>query len=359
MPRVLAALLLFTTACATAPPPPLHDYRIIAYVRGRADIPRIGAEKLTHINYAFGYVSREGEAYIRDDAPAHLAQLNALKSKNPALKILLSIGGWGADHFSDAALTAESREKFARSVTALVERHALDGADIDWEYPGQPGPGIGHRPEDRRNFTLMLAALRQHLGDRLLTIASSGGESYFANTEMETLHRYLNFINVMTYDFAGSWSELTGHHTPLYRSAFSPDRPAAADFIDRHLRAGIPREKIVLGVAFYGRSWKGVEAWTQPLNRPYDAYDVDLPYVRITTEHLTSGEFVRMWDESARAPYLWDQTSRRVVSYDDPQSLREKAAYVKKLGLGGVMYWEHSHDPEERLLDVLDQELKP
>ena len=354
--RVLA-VLFFGVACTTAAPPS-RDFRIVAYVRGRTDIARINAEKLTHINYAFGLVNTNGEAFVGDDAGEHLAKLNALKAKNPRLRILLSIGGWGADNFSDAALTDDSRRRFARSVVALVERHALDGADLDWEYPGQAGPGIKFRPEDKQNFTLMLKTLREHLGDRLLTIASAGGRAYFENTEMHEVHRYLDFINVMGYDFAGSWSPLTGHHTPLFRSAKFPERPAAADYIDDHLRAGIPPHKIVLGVAFYGRSWRGVEGWEQPLNRPYEAYDLDLPYSKIVSDYLSSPSFVRGWDEEARASYLWDRQSGRLVTYDDPQSLREKSRYVKRLGLGGIMYWEHSHDPEERLLDVLVDELR-
>ncbi|HET7705281.1 MAG TPA: glycoside hydrolase family 18 protein [Thermoanaerobaculia bacterium] len=358
MKKLAALSLLLLAACATTTTPPDgHDYRIIAYVRGRTDIGRIGAEKLTHINYAFGKVSPEGEVVIEEDAPAHFSQLNALKARNPRLKVLISIGGWGADNFSDAALTDESRQKFARSAVALIDRYALDGVDLDWEYPGQPGPGIKFRPEDKQNFTLLLKTMREHLGSRLLTIASAGGR-YFDHTEMDVLHQYLDFVNVMTYDFAGSWSDVTGHHTPLFRSASTPDRHASVDFIEQHLRAGIPAKKIVLGVAFYGRSWKGAGEASNGFAQPFEAYDVDVPYSRLVSEYLTSPAFERFWDAAARAPYLWDRTGRRFVTYDDPQSLREKARFVRERGLGGVMYWEHSHDPEERLLGVLSTELR-
>src|SRR5688500_4562828 len=99
---------IYTLAFALLLTLPSHasDYKVIAYVfGGRADLSRIGVEKLTHINYAFGLINTNGEAYIRTNAPSHLAQLQALKAKNPKLKLLLSIGGWGADGFSDAALT--------------------------------------------------------------------------------------------------------------------------------------------------------------------------------------------------------------------------------------------------------------
>jgi chitinase len=357
MKRLAALSLALLAACTTtAPAPVTRDYRVIAYVRGRTDIGRIGAGKLTHINYAFGKVSAEGEVVIEPDAPAHFSQLNALKARNPRLKVLISIGGWGADNFSDAALTDESRQKFARSAVALIDRYALDGVDLDWEYPGQPGPGIKFRPEDKENFTLLLKTLREQLGSRLLTIASAGGR-YFEHTEMDRLHQYLDFVNVMTYDFAGSWSDVTGHHTPLFRSAAAPEKPASIDFIEQHLRAGIPPDKIVLGVAFYGRSWKGIADGNNGLNQPYQAYDVDVPYARLVAEYLTSPAFERFWDPSAHAPYLWDRSGGRFVTYDDPQSLLDKARFVKERGLGGMMYWEHSHDPEERLLDVISGEL--
>ena len=362
-PLILALLL---AGCRSFLPEvaPDRKFRIIGYVRGLADIHAINAQKLTHINYAFALVSPEGEMIFREaDAPAHLARLHALKARNPDLKILVSVGGWGADNFSDAALTDASRAKFARSAVEMVKRYSLDGIDLDWEYPGDPGPGIKFRAEDKENFTLLLMAFRQQLDalsdergrrgfDRYtLTIASSAGD-YFKRTEMEKLHRYLDWINVMTYDFAGSWSKTTGHHTQLRRSGAAPPNAAATDdFVLQHLRAGIPPRKIVVGVAFYGRSWKGVTAINNGLYQPFEAYDLDLSYHRIVSEYLPV--FERHWDYGAKAPFLWDPATRRFVTYDDPQSLREKTKFIRYHRLGGAMYWEHSHDPKEVLLDAL------
>lgn len=359
-------LLLLFAGCRSFLPDvaPERKFRIIGYVRGVADIQAVGAKKLTHINYAFAQVSPEGAMVFNNaDAPSHLARLQALKAKNPDLKILVSVGGWGADHFSDAALTEESRAKFARSAVEMLERYSLDGIDLDWEYPGDPGPGIKFRAEDKQNFTLLLKAFREHLDalsdqrgrkgfDRFtLTIASSANR-YFERTEMDRLHRYLDWINVMTYDFAGSWSKTTGHHTPLRRSDAAPPDAAATDtFIMQHLRAGIPPRKIVVGVAFYGRSWRGVVGENNGLYQPFEAYDLDLPYSRIAAEYLPS--FQRHWDYGAKAPFLWDPASRRFVTYDDPRSLREKTKFIRYHRLGGAMYWEHSHDPAEVLLDAL------
>lgn len=369
-----AAMIGCTTVPQRVTPPAAGSAaprRIVAYVFPRAnttDLTWIGAEKLTHINYAFGRVTPEGElTLLQPDAPAFLAQIQSLKAKNPALRIILSVGGWGADHFSDAALTEESRAKFAASAIAMVRRYALDGVDLDWEYPGQPGPGIKFRPEDKQNFTLLLKTMRQHLdalstekkraaSDRyLLTIASSGNRKYFENTEMETLHQYLDFINIMTYDFAGTFSKTTGHHARLYGAA--PGASAYA-FVRQHLDAGIPPRKLVLGVPFYGKGWIGVNRANDGLNQPFERPGSDYSYANIRRQYLGAPGFTRHWDIDARAPFLWNPESGTFISYEDPQSLEEKANFVKEHDLGGMMYWEHTHDPDEILLDTIYRNLR-
>src|SRR5215213_6411855 len=139
--RIVVGLLLLIALGADARQRP---YRIIGYVRPRADFTRVSAEKLTHVNYAFAQVSPEGELYFpREESGTRLIELRkVLKQRNPSIKLLVSVGGWGGDGFSDAALTDASRKKFADSVAAFINRYGLDGIDLDWEYPGQPGPGI-------------------------------------------------------------------------------------------------------------------------------------------------------------------------------------------------------------------------
>jgi chitinase len=365
-----AALLL--AACGTTQPARPPRYRIIAYVRGRADIPRISAQKLTHVNYAFGVVDNTGEVHLKTaDSLRHLRQLEALKTKNPHLKVILSVGGWGADNFSDAALTDASRRRFAASAIRFVTSYDLDGIDLDWEYPGQRGPGIKFRPEDKQNFTLLLKDIRERLdvasdeqhrtgGDRYtLSIASAAGR-YFDHTEMDRLHVYLDWINVMTYDFFGSHSQTTGHHTALYGggSLHGKPLPSAAAFVEQHLAAGIPPEKIVVGIAFYGRGWTGVTADANGLHQPYAGWTVNYSYSTIERSLIGQQGFTRYWDRAAHAPYLWSPSLGVMISYEDPQSVREKARFVKRHRLGGVMYWEHSHDPAEVLLDVLYRNLR-
>lgn len=363
--RLLVFLLLplAALACRTAAP----QYRIIGYVTRRADIAKIGAEKLTHLNYAFALVDTNGELTFKvPSAPEDLMQLVALKAKNPKLKIILSVGGWGADNFSDAVLTDASREKFANSIVDTINAFDLDGIDLDWEYPGQPGPGIKYRAEDKENFTAMLKLLRCRLDELgaekhrtgadhyTISIATSAGH-YFRTTEMERLHVYVDWFNVMSYDFYTESEKVTGHHTSLYaRRAIGPKPlPSTDDFIRQHLAAGIPPSKIVVGAAFYGRGWTGVKSENEGFEQPYEKIVPYLSYAVIEKQYIGQPGFARHWDRAAHAPYLWDGKTRTLISYDDPQSLREKARYVRRHHLGGVMYWEHSQDPAEVLLSVL------
>ncbi|HJT18623.1 MAG TPA: glycoside hydrolase family 18 protein [Thermoanaerobaculia bacterium] len=342
----LSAILL--GACA-------HHYRIVGYVTPRADISRISARELTHINYAFGKVSESGDVILNADAPAKLAQLQALKAENPHLKVILSIGGWGADNFSDAAFNRATRDRFTRSAMTILEEYALDGIDLDWEYPGQPGPGIKYREEDKEDFTLLLKDLRQQLdalsdargrhgADRYsLSIATAGGP-YFQHTEMEKLHKYVDWINIMGYDFAGEWSKTTEHHAPM---------SGAESFVRQHLAAGIPSRKLVLGVPFYGRAWCG----TSGLHEPVEAYAASIPFAVIERQYIGHG-FERHWDRAEHAPYLWSSSEGIFVTYEDVQSLRYKADFVKRNHLGGMMFWEMSDDPDQVLLSVMFNALR-
>ena len=364
---VLIGAAAFSTACSTQLVRPEPRYRIVAYVHRRADIYRIGAEKLTHINYAFGLVNETGEVVIDErNAPAHFSQLQALKARNPRLKIILSIGGWGADNFTEAAFSGTMQRKFAASAIAVMRRYALDGLDLDWEYPGQPGPGIKFREEDKTNFTELLKTLRQQLDalsdarkrsgrDRYtLSIATAGGV-YFQHTEMERLHLYVDWINIMAYDFAGGWSKATAHNAGLYGLA---PYPSAETLVKQHLAAGIPSRKLILGVPFYGRAWCGVDPKNSGLRQPPEGFVGSLPYSTLVRDYIGQKGFTRQWDSEAHAPFLWNPSSGIFITYEDPDSLRDKARFVKQHHLGGVMYWEHSEDPDEVLLDALFHSLQ-
>ena len=294
-------------------------YRIVAYVAGWSTPAVMHLEKVTHVNFAFAQITSAGQAALADgEVEANLSRLVALKKANPRLKVIISIGGWMAEGFSDAALTDASRSRFADSAVQLLRQFSADGIDIDWEYPGQGVAGIKYRAEDRQNFTRLLKTLRDKLdaasaaqgrsgGDRYtLTIASADRE-YFEHTEMDKLHVYLDWINVMSYDFFNSLTPTTGHHAGLYRAATAlpTDRNADAS-VKQHLAAGIPAEKIVLGVAFYGRGFAGVKPVDNGLKQPYERFEGAHGYSELADKFIGRQGFVRYWDDRAKAPYLWN-----------------------------------------------------
>lgn len=368
-------LLLGFSACSSLGLLGERDYRIIGYVHGPRGVtvqPQ-DAMRLTHINYAFANI-RDGAVVLDYESdPANLAQLVALKAYNPDLKILLSVGGWSwSDHFSDAALTPASRETFARTAVALMVEHNLDGLDIDWEYPGQPGEGNVYRPEDKENFTRLLQTLRAHLdrqsrrdgrrgGNRYeLTIATGANKAYLANTNLRAAHVFLDAINIMTYDFYGSWTPTTGHHTNLYGSRQAgPTATSVEEAVTDHLAAGVPSRKLVLGVAFYGYGWTGVDRANQGLYQSYDGEAAAYTFNELGRAYINQNGFVRHWDDAAKAPYLWSTDAQVFITYEDEQSLRYKADFVKAKGLGGVMYWEHQGDFNGQLLGTVYQALSP
>lgn len=353
-----------------------HAYRLVGYVTPAKEFPRIDAEKLTTINFAFARIDASGEVVLKDvDDAAFLAQLVALKSRNPEVKILLSIGGWGLDGFSDAALSDTSRTRFADSAARVIAQHHLDGVDIDWEYPTLAGPGIVHRPEDKRDFSLLLEALRTRFdalareqrrasNDPYLITAALADREFVAGIELGRVGQLLDWINLMTYDFHGSLTATTGHHSAFSRSvtAAADDRTVEAA-VKQFVDAGVPRAKLVVGVPFYGKGFLEARADGPGLNRQ----GLDQPFSGRVPMYAWSqlvgmidrDGYTRYWDAQAREPYLWNEARREFVSYDDPQSLALKAEYVRAQRLGGVMYWEQTNDPDGTLFTAVSKVLRP
>ena len=371
----LTALAVGLTACdeAREDGAPAATYRLVGYLYGArgVEVRDVDAAKLTHVNYAFANVRNDSVVLESPDDPANLARLTALRAGHPDLRILLSVGGWSwSENFSDAALTEASRETFAQSAVALMTRFALDGLDIDWEYPGQPGEDNVYREADRENFTRLLRTLREHLdrqsdrdgraeGRRYeLTIAAGAGEEYLAHTDLRAAAAYLDVINLMTYDFHGPWTERTGHHANLYPPS-GVGAPSGAAAVEALLRAGVPARKIVLGGAFYGYAWHGVHPENGGLFQPYEGPVESVPFHVLAERYIDRNGYERHWDDAAKAPYLWQPDSLVFISYEDEASLREKGRYARAKGLGGVMYWEHTGDADGALLKALYEALRP
>ncbi|MAB90243.1 MAG: glycosyl hydrolase [Planctomycetes bacterium] len=384
-----------------APPPGVAapDRRVVGYftawsVYGRNyHVPDVPAERLTHINYAFANIDSNllialGDPYADIDkfypgdswAPGALRgnfnRLRLLKEEHPHVRTLISVGGWTwSGLFSEVALSPARRQAFAASCVQFMTQYHFDGVDIDWEYPVSGGLASNiTRPEDKQNYTLLLQELRAQLDAQgamdgrhyLLTIAAPAGPGTYANIELDLIHPYLDWINVMAYDFHGSWSPLTNFHNGLYAASGdpSPDPVIATQFngnsaVQAYLAAGIPADKIVLGAPFYGRGWSGVPAtnnglWQSFAGTPQGTWEPGVFDYDHVVEGLIPAGATRHWHSEAQVPWVHDPQTGLVVSYEDDQSLANKAQYVVGNGLGGIMFWELScDDAPHTLLSVL------
>ena len=281
---------------------------------------------LTHINYAFGGVkSSFNGVELRNEQ--RLRDIVALKEINPELKVLLSIGGWGSGNFSEMAASKEFRESFCQDCARIVSSFHLDGIDIDWEYPGNgEGAHISWSPDDKSNFTLLMANLRKFLGpDRLLTLASCCDPKYI---DFPSIMEYVDYVNIMSYDMEFG----AVFHCALYPSEHTGEWSVDRSVQD-HIKAGVPADKVVMGVPFYGR---GVESFRKSM---------DFRNIYPIPEGYTE-----QWDKSAHAPYISDSNGEFVFGFENARSLRIKCDYIKEQGLLGIMNWDYSLDDENLTL---------
>jgi len=336
------------------------------------DIP---AGKLTHLNYAFAKIV-DGEVAVFDTFAAlekaypegkiggTFHQLQLLKKQHPQLKTLISVGGWTlSSPFSDLAMTDAGRKKFVASAVRFIRKHHFDGVDIDWEYPvGGGKEGNKNRPEDRANYTLLLAELRTQLdaagkadtANYLLSIAGPAGPRTIEHFDLAGIAKHVDWINVMAYDFHGGWDQTTHFNAPLSQVRNDPvddalsKRLNVASATETYLKAGVPAEKIVLGVPFFGRGWSGVKDANNGLFQPrtgipkgtwedgvFDYKDIEAKYLKTMTRH---------WNDDAKVPWLFNPKTGLFITYDDPESIKLKAEFARDKKLGGVMIWELSED---------------
>lgn len=294
---------------------------VVAYVTGWSSCmpdPNL----MTHINYAFGHVADSFDS-VRIQNTARLDSIVALREINPDLKIVLSIGGWGSGNFSEMAADSTLRAKFAADCVKKVEQYKLDGIDIDWEYPtrGQ-GAGISESPDDTGNYTLLMRDLRSALGpDRLLTLATIWKAQFI---DFPAIMPYVDYVNIMSYDMS---SASTGRpHNPLYASEKAGSNTTDSAF-HAHLAAGVPADKLVLGLPFYGR---GVEPYAD--------------YVDYKDTKVLPGTY-EVWDSVSQSPYMVDSVSGKVLmGFENARSMAAKLHYIKENHMLGAMYWEYCGD---------------
>ena len=277
-----------------------------------------------------------------------LKQLNLLKKRNRNLKVLLSIGGWTySSNFKGPASTPQGRETFAKTSVELVKNLGFDGLDIDWEYP--------QNAAEAQAFVDLLAACRKELNAFAstlsgshhfeLTVACPAGSQNFQKMDIHGMDQYLDFWNLMAYDYAGSWDAVAAHQANLYRSR---DDPSTTPFstvaaIDHYLNNGVSSDKMVVGMPLYGRAFENTDGPGKSYQGIGDGtwergvYD----YKKLPLQGAQEA-----YDEAAAASYCYSPQQRILVTYDTPAMTKVKAEFITQRGLGGAMWWESSADKE-------------
>lgn len=333
-----------------------RPFSVIAYYSaGPDEVPAIPAEKLTHIIFSFCHLKGNVLAIDSKRDTATIRALVALKKRNPKLKVILSLGGWGGcAPCSDVFNVAANREAFAKSVLALCQSFKTDGIDLDWEYPTIEGhPGHAYGAYDKPNFTALIQSLRKTLGKSYEVSFAAGGFQHYldASVDWKAIMPLVDRVNLMTYDLINGYSTETGHHTALYSN---PSQKESTDnCVQALIRMGVPREKLVIGAAFYGRMWEGVADVNHGL---YQAgkFIRGVDYKHIDTELSTDKGYITYWDDVTKAPYRYNAQEKLFFTYDDKKSIALKTQYALDQHLDGIMFWELSLDkPTDGLLDAI------
>ncbi|KIA97659.1 glycoside hydrolase [Flavobacterium sp. JRM] len=439
---------------------PAHNKKVVGYYAQWAiyardfNVPKIDGSKLTHLNYSFygttfdpahpentklkcldTYADFEHmEGGIPWDAPVkgNFYDLMKLKQKYPHLKILISVGGWtkGQDLSPISASPVARAALAADMANFLVTYPFIDGFDIDWEYPlsggtdgtevinGAPIPPQKYSPDDNKNLVYLLKAMRQAMPNKLVTIAAGNnvrkvGAQYLGPNNRaqygmtEDISTYCDYITYFGYDFGGNWYDKTCYNAPLYPSGNTNDplynatqSESLDELTNQYLNViGIPANKLVMGLPFYGKIFKNVgttntvpnmpglfvtaprdavSGCTNPQN-PTGTWDgpaaceksgsieiCDLvgnpvtnshpyldPNTMLVTPAAASAGWVRYWDNATKVPYLYNASLHQFISYEDKQSMELKAEYIKSKNLGGGMIWELSQDTRGAIPNAL------
>ena len=415
------------------------ENRVVAYYRqwaqyGRnyppADIP---FDKVTHVQYAFARPEKDGSVNLvgeshgqqafwdqnKDWAGTEGGTFADLAKEHEDTSFVLSIGGWGdSEYFSDAALDEESRQQFADDCVKWIKRGNLDGIDIDWEFPGgggcteeSTGPacdGVANnvRPGDQERFTLLCQAVRDRLDEYAaeigrdepfeLTAAVSaspevveGKADGMNGLEHEKLSDILDFVNVMTFDYRGIWSEYTGHHAPLMSNSNDPAETSGewnAEFgLNYWESGGWDASQLNMAVPFYGRSWTDVNqpdgegngdddglfqtyegegadasgdgSFPGPngtgtsLSGVWEAFDLlGSGRGQSNTLNLDGAGWETYWDDDAKCSWSFNTDDRLMLTHPTEKSIREKAQWLSNSPYGGTMLWAIGGDTKDETL---------
>ncbi|KAI0313932.1 chitinase [Amylostereum chailletii] len=370
------------------------------------DVPiqNVSWSKYTHMTYSFAITAPSVKTLSLADSDVTLLKEFVSTAHANNVTALASIGGWtGGIYFSSNVATAENRTAFVKTVTDMATNFSLDGLDFDWEYPNADGIGCNVvHPQDTSNFLSFLQELRQDpVGSQLfLTAASSvnpwNDATQTPSTNLSGFADVLDYIAIMNYDIWGSWTPTAGPNAPLNDSCASTDRQqgSAVAAVQKWHAAGIPTNKLVLGVPSYGHSFRVApqnavvdgtgelaaypafaaqdqplgDSWDDPNPGPDVCGNAQGPEGNFDFWGMFEGGFLVVdangtavpaegiastFDECSQTPFVYNATSEVFVAYDDPRSFAAKGAFINSTGLRGFAMWETGGDYKDMLVDSI------
>lgn len=330
----------------------------------------IDSEKYTHAYLSFATIGENNTVQFLDgkvEEAKTVDIIQKIRQAHPDLKLCIAVGGYAAEGFSDMASTEESRQAFCDNLLKMVKDLDLDGVDIDWEFPVNGCWGqIKHKPEDKENFTLLMKDLRANL-DKLgketgkkyeLSFAAAAQSWGTEIVDIKAVEPYVDYVNLMGYDYTGAWSQKTSHNSPLYKDSRDKDSYCVDDSVNEYLKAGLPKDKLVMGVPAYGYKWTGVKDVNNGLyqeGKGVTPQEEVFTYKDIKSKYVGKEGFERYWSEDSKVPYLFNGSE--FITYDDEESIGIKVDYVNDQDLAGVMLWEYSQDNGD-ILNTIFNKLK-
>lgn len=360
MNKIFYTFFILMLACVTSNAQKLKktNYEVIAYFStDSAAAQQYDYSKITQVIYSFGHTDSLGNFTAnRSKDSAALNSFKNIKAKYPQLKILISMGGWGGCRFCSDVFASEAYTKqFAATTKKYLDDFNLDGIDLDWEYPAVENyPEHKYQPADKQNFTRLVKLLRASLGkNKILSFAAGGFKKYLTDAvEWHKIQPYVDYVNLMSYDLVGGYATVTGHHTPLYSAKENEESVNRA--IQYFKSIGFPLNKVIVGAAFYTRSWGEVENINNGLYQ--SGKFISMTDYKVDVERLQEKNgFKYFWSDKNKAPYWYNANEKIFATGDNKRSVKEKCAYVKKYKLGGIMFWELPLDkPQDGLLDAIN-----
>lgn len=318
---------------------------------------------VTDIDYAFLRPQSDGTVATPPNWQEDLINRLASVSDEDTALLFSVNGGWYPQEYSDAAATAERRERFAKTALERIRTYNFDGIDIDWEHPNGRT-----REEDPENLTLLLEEIRRQFNQAekedgktyKLSMAVSPLTSIAGPLEVGEFNDDVDYLSVMNYGFHGTWSNRTHFNAPLYPVSDSLNAypKHTSDYaMQWWADQPISNEKLTFGLPFFGRSFTNVQSErpdSRGLFQPFEGGGT-LTYEQITSDIKPQSDYEYYWHSKARVPWLYSEADDQFISYDDKHSIKEKTKYTVDNGFGGMMCWELTQDPSNTLLKTIDR----